>query len=236
MFVAVFLLVFRPFGLIWNGWSDPVFWLILCLAPYNAMLVLGLDVVFSRLKNRWTLLDNNYVSLLATVCIIVAGNVLYQIILQDDFQWAKILTITWRVFLIALFPTLFVLLFYRQQRNTPTTEETQDPVFRFQDENNRESFSVTSNDLLFISADRNYVLIHTRLSEQPHLLRSSLKTIEEQLIGTTVVRCHRSYLVNTRQVIHRRRLSRSLQLSLKNSRSIVPVSASYIEEVEKRLG
>lgn len=236
MFVAAFLLIFRPFGLIWNGWLDPVFWLILGLAPFNAALVLGLDSLFGRLQTSWTILNNPYANLLATVSIIVIGNVFYQIILQDDFQWARVFTITWRVFLIALFPTLFALLFYRQQRaTTPLLQENSDPVFSFQDENNRESFSVSSNDLLFISADRNYVLIHTKLSEQPHLLRSSLKTIEEQLIDSTVIRCHRSYLVNTKQVIHRRRLSRSLQLTLKDTKAIVPVSASYMEAVERKL-
>ncbi|MFK7847587.1 MAG: LytTR family DNA-binding domain-containing protein [Rhodothermales bacterium] len=235
VFVAAFLLVFRPFGLIWQGWLDPVFWLILGLAPFNAALVLTLDVLFERLAKHLPLLNNPSVGLLTTVCIVVAGNVFYQIALQDEFQWASILTVTWRVFLIALFPTLFVLLFYHRRRTTKT-EENPDPIFRFQDENDRESFSVAANDLLFISADRNYILIHTRLEEKPHLLRSSLKTIEAQLVGSTVIRCHRSYMVNLRQVVHRRRLSRSLQLSLKNSTSIVPVSASYIEEVERRLG
>ena len=232
--MAVFLLVFRPFGLIWNDWSDPVFWLILGLAPFNAAMVVGLDALMSRLQSRWAILSNQYVSLLITVSFIVLGNVLYQLILQDNFQWARVLTITWRVFLIALFPTLFVLLIHRQRRGALPTE-SEETVFRFQDESNRESVSVSSDDLLFISADRNYILIHTRSTNKPYLLRSSLKTIEMQLKDSPVIRCHRSYLVHTKQVIHCRRLSRSLQLTLKDSTSVIPVSVSYIQAVEDRL-
>ncbi|MFB3132002.1 MAG: LytTR family DNA-binding domain-containing protein [Rhodothermales bacterium] len=238
VFVAAFLLVFRPFGMQWHGWQDPAFWVVLGLAPFNTGLILLLDAVFTRLQQRWRWLQHWYGNLFASVALIVIGNVAYQAVLQEGLDGAELLAFTWHVALIALFPTVFIVLYYRQRRRTddaPALIADANAVFTLGDETHRETLSVPADDLLFITSDRNYALVYTRTSERPHLLRTSLKALEVQLADTSVVRCHRSYLVNTIQVVHRRRHARGLHLTLRGTETTVPVSASFLETIEAYL-
>ncbi len=235
VFIAAFLLMFRPFGMQWHGWQDPTFWLVLGLAPFNTGLILLLDVVFTQLQQRWGWLQHWYGNLFVTVALIVMGNVAYQAVLQEGMNGAELLVFTWRVALIALFPTAFVLLYHRRRRPTDDASAGANAVISLRDETNRETLSVPADDLLFIASDRNYVLVHTRTSKRPHLLRTSLKALEVQLAETSVVRCHRSYLVNTTQVVHRHRHARGLHLTLRGTEATVPVSASFLETIEAYL-
>ncbi len=234
MFVALFLLVFRPFGLTWDSWQDPVFWLILGLAPLNTAMILVLDVLVSRLGRVWSIFKNWYVGFALTITSIIAGNVSYQFALQGRFRWQELLSSVWEVALIALFPTLFILLYYRK-RPTSQQKTAANQIFTLQDEFEKETLTIEPKDLLYISADRNYVLVHTISREQPHLLRSSLKQVEKQLAGTSVIRCHRSFLVNTSQIVHRKKHARGLELSLKDCSDKIPVSTSYVVALEKVL-
>ncbi len=232
-FVTMFLLVFRPFGLVWSSWSDPVFWFILGLAPFNTLLILALDALMALLQKRWMLLRRPYLNLVLTVTLVILGNVLYQVALQDGLPLSRVLAITGHVALIAFFPTLFIVLyFHRNKQHVPQQDQTTPKLFTLSDENNRETLSIPCPDLLYINSDRNYVLVHTRSAAQPYLLRISLKALEKQLAGTAVVRCHRSYLVNTGEIVHHRKLARRSKLSLRNSTVTIPVSGSYIEHIE----
>lgn len=232
LFVAGFLLIFRPFGLSVAGSHDPAFWLILGLAPYNMVLVLLLDRPITWLQKRWTFFTGRMASLLTTVTLIIAGNVAYQAVFQELDHWTDLLEMIWQVAMIAAFPTLFVFLYYRE-RNPKTHEEgaistpKAGPV-HLQDESLRETLSLNIEDILYIEADRNYALIHTRVSQQPHLLRTSLKALEKQLSNTPIKRCHRSYLVNVTQIIHSRKTARRIQLTLRDHTSKIPVSPQFM--------
>lgn len=238
VFVAAFLLMFRPFDLKWYGLQDPTFWFVLGLAPFNMGLILLLDVIFSRLQQRWTWLRYTYANLFGIVVLVVFGNVAYQVMFQQDFRGIEILSITGRVALVAVFPTLFIILYHRQHRAATVTASPiigTPPLCTLRDETNKEALSLPADDLLFIVADRNYALVHTRTAERPYLLRTSLKALEGQLANTSVVRCHRSYLVNTAQVLHRRRHARGLHLTLRDTEISVPVSASFMDSIEHYL-
>ncbi len=232
-FVAVFLLLFRPFGLEYGGWKDPVLWYILGFAPFNAVLVIMLDVLIRKAITRWPIIANLPLRLAITLSIIILGNGLYQILPQQHFNWQDFPSVLWQVALIALFPTLFILVYYRKRN--PTAEPASNQILTFQDDSNRETLTVPLNTLLYVTAERNYVLIYTTTAEHPLLLRTSLKTLAGQLTGTPVVRCHRSFLVNTQQILHRKKLARSMELSLSHTSETVPVSASYIPAIEQAL-
>ena len=141
----------------------------------------------------------------------------------------------WQVALIAAFPTLFVLLYYRKQPNehkeARAAEPAQQPLV-LHDEARRETLTLLVDDILYIESDRNYALIHTRILPKPHLLRSSFKALEQQIEGTPIIRCHRSYLVNTTQIIHRRRTARKVQLTLRDCDTSIPVSLQFAERIE----
>jgi len=62
----------------------------------------------------------------------------------------------------------------------------------------RETLSLQSEDILYIEAQDNYsrVVWTEGNRKKEKLLRTTIKNLEEQLSGTDILRCHRSYLVN----------------------------------------
>ena len=236
IFVAFFLLAFRPFGFTIDGWQDAAFWLTLGLAPYNMALVLLSDLVIKRLRKHFGFMADWRISLAVLLLFIVAGNVGYQAVIQRGMGWTDVLLLTWNVVLIAVFPTIFAIIYFRMRRTSaipprPTLASEND-LLTLHDENKRESITVALKDLLFISSERNYALVHSSSQTSPQILRISLKALELQLTDSPVVRCHRSYMVNTIKITHRRKKARSMYLTLQGIDETIPVSSNYFSAIE----
>ncbi|GAB5518419.1 MAG: hypothetical protein RhofKO_06700 [Rhodothermales bacterium] len=236
VFVALFLLVFRPFGLPVYGWSDAAFWLILGLIPLNAALVIGMEMLLARGQQRWGWMGHKTVDFSLTLMGVVLGNVLYQVLLQGALDVASIARFGGHVLLVASLPAGFLLL-WLHARSSPAgrVEASKPESFTLADEAGRETLTLHTDDLLYIQSDRNYVLIHTRTAAQPHVLRTSLKAVETQLSDRGVVRCHRSYLVNTAHIEQHQRRARGGQLTLRATAITLPVSASFAKVISQHL-
>jgi adenylate cyclase len=100
----------------------------------------------------------------------------------------------------------------------------------------RENLKLPLEALLYISAEDNYsrvVWTKGKLVKQK-VLRSTLKHLEEQLSGTDMLRCHRSYLVNCSRY---RMLgdSRGYKLSTSEDPRTIPVSRAYSRKMLERM-
>ncbi|MBO5687188.1 MAG: LytTR family transcriptional regulator, partial [Alistipes sp.] len=63
-----------------------------------------------------------------------------------------------------------------------------------------------------------------------YMLRSRTKTIEENLADTSMVRCHRSYMVNVMKINHIRKGGKARYIVLSNDDiKPIPVSKSYFK-------
>jgi len=110
-------------------------------------------------------------------------------------------------------------------------------IIAFRDEKDVMRISVHSKDLLYIESADNYVTIyyenHGKLKK--YLLRNRLKTIENHLADTNVVRCHRSYLVNLERVKVVRREKEGLFMELDNELvKDIQVSKSYSKKISEK--
>jgi DNA-binding LytR/AlgR family response regulator len=97
-------------------------------------------------------------------------------------------------------------------------------------------FSVKMENLLYLEASDNYVSIYYLNKEKVSrfMLRNTLKTLEEDLKGTEMVRCHRSYMVNYEKVKIIRREKDGVRLELDLPSAIdLPVTKTYMENVMK---
>lgn len=96
-------------------------------------------------------------------------------------------------------------------------------------ENEKDSLTVSADDLLFIESANNYseVVFWRDEKREKKLLRSSLSRIEEQIQDAGIVRCHRSYIVNLRQVENISGNAQGYKLQLKNEASVLPVARRY---------
>lgn len=76
-------------------------------------------------------------------------------------------------------------------------------LIKFSDSLGKLKMSINEDSIFYIESQDNYVQIYYELDGRmvSYLLRCSTQKIEEYLENTTIVRCRRSYLVNTGKII-----------------------------------
>lgn len=85
----------------------------------------------------------------------------------------------------------------------------------------------------WIEAARDYVLLHTDL--RSHMLRTTMSGLEERLVGSDLLRVHRSAFVRPAKVREVQRSGRSITLILEGGAN-VQVGPSYLSAIEQALG
>jgi hypothetical protein len=109
-------------------------------------------------------------------------------------------------------------------------------MLAFNDEKGELRFSIKTQDLLYLEAADNYVIIHytDHTKRARYVIRNSLKNMEAGLSESGVIRCHRSYMVNFERVkiIKKERDGLVIELDVAEKHSI-PVSKTYVDQVMK---
>jgi len=98
--------------------------------------------------------------------------------------------------------------------------------------------SVSLSNLYYIESDDNYIIVWYTDSKgelKKYMLRCRLKTVEESFSGSSLVRCHRKYIVNMEKVKVLRKERDGYELDLENdSIPPIPITKTYSENVLKR--
>lgn len=105
-------------------------------------------------------------------------------------------------------------------------------------ENEKDKIELNPEELLYIESADNYstVFYLKRGTVSKQLIRGSLKRMESQITFPFVIRCHRSFIVNLKQVNHIKGNAQGYKIELKTELSEeVPVSRSYSKALFERL-
>jgi TolB-like protein len=101
----------------------------------------------------------------------------------------------------------------------------------------RETLEINLRNLVFVEAQENYSrfvwIKGEKINEK--ILRVTLKKIESQIANGNIVRCHRSYLINTNFPYTIKGNSNGYRLTSKHFRDVIPVSRSLGKEIVARL-
>ncbi len=249
LFIAFFLIIFQPFGTIY--WQHPHKNLI--LFGYGLVTFVCLSAVslfLPRLLKKWYAEENWTVGkeiqgIILILILISIGNWLYSqwffeapFSIKDLLRWIGV-TVT-----VGIFPTTTITLldYTRLQRKYATDKlaikaDTAAPtpasldVITLIAENLKDTFSLPPEDLLFIESASNYseVVFLKENSLQKMLIRSSLSRLEEQIQNSDIVRCHRSFIVNLKQVTKITGNAQGYKLQLKNVGYPLPVARRYTD-------
>ena len=108
-------------------------------------------------------------------------------------------------------------------------------VIRLTGENRGESLDLIRESFYFVEASANYVEVVWKSPDGKMIrtmLRAPLKSIETQLEvwSPTVMRCHRSFVVNRSKVIRAEGNALGLTLSMEDDFLTVPVSRTFVRE------
>lgn len=83
------------------------------------------------------------------------------------------------------------------------TIESARQLIQFRDSQGKHKMSLSADSIFYIESQDNYVQIFYALEGKlsSYLLRSTTQKIEEDLADTSIVRCRRSFLVNTAKIV-----------------------------------
>lgn len=108
------------------------------------------------------------------------------------------------------------------------------------DYNGALKLTINSDSLYYMESQDNYVKIYYENQDKllSYMLRCRTKAIEESLLDTSMVRCHRSYIVNVVKINHIKKGGKARYIVLSNENiKPIPVSKSYfknlVEKIEK---
>ncbi len=250
-FVPFFLIVFQPFGV--NNF-DPnhnisfvFFTSMLGFGLVQGLVIYAFEfIIVPRFfnKNTWGVFIVRM--LMELICIAAATFLFYNMLGNfHDWRFNSFLEFIFNIVLMSIIPLtiLFLYLNYREVQKSYDLLELQPKLtltekFINLESNNRKSLlSVTTDDLLFIEAQDNYVSIHfmDRGSVKRKLLRATMKDIEANLKLQFIKRCHRSFIVNINMVERVVRDGHQMKLYLAHLSLPVPVSRSYVPSISEFL-
>lgn len=246
LFIALFLYFFKPFGL----YQVEQNLLGLCMAFGGVTLLVSMvyGLVFRyglRINTdlpSWTLWKW-FAQSIALVCLIAIGNFLLLLWLYPDEvdNWNDIVGIISNTLILGSIPIAFsgVLIQLRAAKRNRAQAEGIGRSPLAQDEVRLARFEISKNEflevdisaILYVEAMQNYVVVHyfdkDELKNQ--IVRSTIGSIASQLNESSVLRCHRSYLVNTRFVGEVSGNAQGLKLVLPKAKNVeISVSRTYI--------
>lgn len=108
-----------------------------------------------------------------------------------------------------------------------------DSVANFYAKGGRLAFSTKLSNLLYIEGADNYVNIHyiNAEKEETFILYNTLKNIEKTTSNTSLIRCHRRYMVNAENVRIMRKENAGLMLEMNHCTKVIPVSKSFAASI-----
>lgn len=247
-FALVFINIYEPFGV--ETWFNVTRWELLA---YSSLVILTgvLVVVVSRIimylvaKRNPLLVWHYFLWVAAEIFFMALFYALFQkFILKDARILPLILEVSIRnTALVLLLPysVIWLYLSWRDKHyqllklsvNPPSADHSRN-LIPFHDEKGELRFSVKYENLLYLESADNYVKIHYLDKDRVtrFTLRTTIKKLEEQLEGTDIIRCHRSYMVNFDMVKILRRGKDELVLELDVPGTIeLPVSKTYAQRV-----
>lgn len=250
LFVGVFLAVFQPFGTAGVTFSYKYLYLF-GFGAVSAAVLLTHYFVFPLLfpgffaEKNWTVGRNFCFILLHFLFIGVANFYYNNLFFEAGPESGKhgvpgLLSMVASTFVLGIFPAAgFTLTRYiqrlKQYSSPPQPVAAAAPAgsFTLVAENGRDTVIIDLDELRYIESADNYSeIVFVREGQlRKELLRSSLSRLETQLANETVLRCHRSYIVNRGQVEKVTGNAQGYKLHLRGVETSVPVARKYAETV-----
>lgn len=241
MFVVVFLYVFQPFGL---DTIDSQFFFICfgfgSMTFAGAMiyeLSIGQILRIAGFHKNWTFGKWILNTLITTLFISLANFIFVRLVIIGNMDWTLLPTMIYSTFMIGILPIILLgawSLFQREKKykgiasefnhlETNKASVTDRPITK--------AFNIPIDQIKYIEALQNYVniaFINTDGELKIQTERLTLKAMQSEMESQTIVKCHRSYLVNKDAIISAEGNAQGLLLSISDCDKIIPVSRTFV--------
>ena len=255
VFSVIFMTVYQPFSsTTWFDFSSARH-AALTLSFYAiaiCFMALSKAMFYRLLCRRTEVTMQTYVLWIASEYVIIA--LIYYFFTKyflgsgDPLSAVLILRIALCVFLIVAIPyTIFTLWTAYKARTeeyhllllaSRTDRRETSGMLRLFDYAGSLKITVSAESVYYVESMDNYVQIHYELDGKmmTYMLRVSTKKLEEMFAGTSLVRCHRSYIVNAAHVKCVQSFKDKAVIVMdKAGLREIPVSKSYLQTVMSRI-
>jgi len=241
VFITLFLYIFQPFGL--STLESNKF--LICLG-FGGMTFLG-AVIYEYIVDqilhlkgkheKWTfgkwILYN-----LGVMLIISLANFLFaRLILFGFIQWDLFPTMIYSTYMIGVIPLVMLGGFslYKQEKKyqiiANEINQLKTPLSNTKDTGSISIFDIPTHQIKYIEALQNYVKIGYINSEGILKIQTERVTLKEILTkteGSSITKCHRSYLVNKDVIVAATGNAQGLLLKLSDCDKVIPVSRTRV--------
>lgn len=147
-------------------------------------------------------------------------------------NWFKILFLGFGVIMLVV--ALLLRNYYNSMNNviSEKKESVEKSEINLKGTLKKELFSVEETSIVYVRSEDNYAYIYYVEEEllKEKMLRNTLTNIEKQL--SSLIKAHRSYLINPDFIILLKGNAQNAKLQLKNVEGYIPVSKTYFESVK----
>ncbi|MFZ2286734.1 MAG: LytTR family DNA-binding domain-containing protein [Bacteroidales bacterium] len=256
-FALLFLNIYTPFGVsTWFEVSKPTLFIYTSGVILAGVLVVAVSrvIMYHAVRRGLQLQVWHYLAWVAVEIVSMAlFFTLFEIVILDDPRsFSELLGRSVRhTSLTLLLPYIMLWLYFswsdskrilsglKEQADGQGLAQSQKPMIPLRDEKGVLRMSLKRSDILYMQGSDNYVTVWYQAQNRvtKFMLRNTLRTLEDELKQESVIRCHRSYLVNIEKVKLIRREKEGLALELDSTPpSTVPVSRTYMHEVLTSFG
>lgn len=252
LFIPTFLYIYQPIGI--SEISDEYRFQYVIGIGLNISFVLALNyfivpMLFQKVFNpeKWVIWKE-ILYILSTFFYVTCANYIYNNTVGQDISpprdFVQFIGIT---IAVGFFPVMFMV--FLMERNLYTKNSQKANEYRkllprknkkskkiitiVSESSKSDDLVIDLNDFIFATSDNNYSTIYYESNEsiQKVLLRLSFKNLEEQVSGyDSIIRCHKSYIVNRNRILNIKGNARSLSLEMDLHQNLIPVSRSFPKE------
>jgi hypothetical protein len=251
VFGCVFLNVFHPFNM--NEWfhsvETPLF-AILTFFPAAGMAALALTQFVVRSLFRvelttrisffgWLLVEFFFIS----VAVHTVNIILLKLPFFNLHEYLDTLKYTLMVLVLPYFLAILLLFV---QRQLVTVEELTIKVNKshssesvtINDENGKIVVRMPAGNILYFKSEDNYIFLYYKSDQEvkKELIRNNLKKLEQDLNLPNFIRIHRSYMINSQNLVSIQKTSQGYRVKMDASPDqVLSVSATYQRAFEDRV-
>jgi len=255
LFIALFLFYFEPFNLHLNTDGNKVFHMSFFGCITTFVLLVFLYVFPLLLPNlfsdkNWKLGYQMILNMLIIIAIATFNSIYSNYMNSIPFGWDSYWLILSRTFVLGALPIAFITFvdYYQKAKLNHSVainilknkkeipKAPKEATHQISTDLKNQSFSFIENDFNYAISDGNYTdicfLDENTLKRVTY--RVTLLSFETQLKeASSLIRCHRSYLVNLNKVKNISGNAQGLKLELINQSETIPVSRNYIPIVKQ---
>ena len=254
--ISFFLFVFEPFLL--TNFKDFLFTYSLYVGLICILSLLFCFIISPKIfkdffdEDQWTVGKNLFFLFLTvffTGCVLCVYTYYYK--LSRGISQITFLRFMYYTYLVATFPILFYVFYneytIRKKREKEVKKFNQTKkeklpkkniTIKITSDNSKEYFEFLLKDLVYITSEGNYASFFTLENNtlKESILRVTLGKIEESLADVNyLIRCHKSYIVNTKYVKNIRGNARGYLLIIDLIDFDIPVSRKFSKASLSRL-